>query len=220
MRHEKTDGCFLTRSELKCDIAADLLVKHVHSSTDLSTCQSSCFWRSVCDAKYEAMFIFLLKLRNDTIWETIRGAFSVSRVHLNKNFIERDKFYHKYRNFFTNTIVLRKWSQQDFLVDTVIESRAKMAHSFPYGHKFNVGFWHPVAITVKPVSETTCHLKPQFGCTNSFFLIYLTWAQRPPCNVRPKATFLWPQVHILPVNKDHFDEQIENVGTGTLSNIE
>ena len=42
---------------------------------------------------------------------------------------------------------------------------------------------------------TISHLRPQFGCTNSFS--YLTCAQRPPCNVRQKV-FCRPQVYILP----------------------
>ena len=46
-------------------------------------------------------------------------------------------------------------------------------------------------------SETTSHERLQFRCTNSFSYIFDL--------VVPKATFSWPPVHVLPVNKDHFN---------------
>ena len=70
-------------------------------------------------------------------------------------------------------------------------------------------------------SGTTSHLGPQFARIKFFLCIQPDL--RPPYNVGPKVTILWPRVHILPVKKKkkhthtHLNEILDPFGPGTFS---
>ena len=64
--------------------------------------------------------------------------------------------------------------------------------------------------TVKPVIRDPWVQRPPLMKDHNLdativFLIYLTWLQRSPYLARPKGNFWWPQVLVLPVNKDHLN---------------